>query len=116
VNSARPWHSIRDELAVLPELEDAGVTLAYGWVAQLATPAIIVAPVRRELVQPCDVRWHLALQVIAPLQSDDDEVVHALLELALEHLPSGVIVGETTYAQDDRAGASYLVSTTELTA
>lgn len=116
MNSPRPWRAVLEELRQLPELEEAGVTLAPGWVAQLATPAIIVAPTRRQLVRSADVRWSLALQVVVPLASDDDEPLHALLELALAHLPAGVIVGETTYAQDDRAGASYLVSTTELTA
>lgn len=114
--TGRPWVAIIARLAALPELAEAGVTLAPGWVAQLATPAIIVAPTLRSVVPPCDVRWTLALQVVVPLASDDDSVPHDLLELALDNLPAGVTVGETTYAQDDRAGASYLVSTTELTA
>jgi hypothetical protein len=116
VTGPRPWQTILESLRGSPELEGAGVTIAGGWVAQLATPAIIVAPTRREVVRQCDVRWTLALQVVVPLSSDDDNVPHELLDIALGALPAGVLVGETTYAQDDRAGASYLVSTTELTA
>lgn len=112
----RPWRAVLDALEGIPELQDVGPTLAAAWVANLAVPAIICAPVRRYVVRSCDVRWELALQVVTPLQSDDDEVGHALLELALGALPAGIIVGDTVYGQDERAGASYLISTTTLTA
>jgi acetylornithine deacetylase/succinyl-diaminopimelate desuccinylase-like protein len=113
----KPWRAILAAIrSGLPELEAGGVTFAAAWVANLATPAVLVVPVRRYVVQPCDVRYELALQVVAPLQSDDDDVVHELLELVLAQLPAGVTVGETTYGQDDRAGGTYVVSTTTLTA
>lgn len=115
MNHPRPWRAILEAIAaVVPE--DLGATLASAWVANMATPAILVVPTRRYVVKPCDVRWDLALQVVVPLQSDDDEPLHALLELALGALPPGVTAGETTYGQDDRAGASYVVSTTTLSA
>lgn len=115
MNDPRPWRAILEAIrAQLPD--ELGATLASAWVANMATPAVLVVPTRRSVVAPCDVRWELALQVVVPLQSDDDEPLHALLELALAALPAGVKAGETTYAQDDRAGASYVVSTTVLTA
>lgn len=120
MNSSRPW---RDILAAIgaaidadPELAAVGVTLASGWNANLATPAVIVAPIRRAVVRPADVRWELALQVVLPLQSDDDEPLHDLVELSLAAMPYGVIVGDTVYGQDDRGGSTYVVSTTTLTA
>jgi hypothetical protein len=115
VTSSRPWRAILDAIrsSSPPELD---ATFASAWLANMATPAVLVVPVRRQADPPCDVRWELALQVVLPLQSDDDEPLHALLELALAAMPPGVTVGDTTYAQDDRAGGSYLVSTTTLTA
>jgi hypothetical protein len=98
------------------ELVDAGLTFAAAWVANLATPAVLVVPIRRYVVEPCDVRFELALQVVVPLQSDDDDVLFELLELALAGVPAGVKIGETTFGQDDRAGGTYVVATTTLTA
>jgi hypothetical protein len=112
----KPWRRILEAIAGAPELDGLGVTLAAAWVANLATPAVLVVPVRRYVVQPCDVRYELALQVVVALQSDDDDVLHDLLELVLGRLPAGVTVGETTYGQDDRAGSTYVVATTTLTA
>jgi hypothetical protein len=116
--TVRPWRPILEAIraGVPADLGDAGVTFAAAWVANLATPAILVVPVRRFVVHPCDVRFDLALQVIVPLGSDDDDVLHLLVELALAALPPGVLVGETTYGQDDRAGATYVIATTTLTA
>jgi len=110
----RPWRAILARLQLVPELVDLGATLASAWVANLAVPAILVVPARRVELVGSSVRWELALQVVVPLQADDDEQLHHLLEVALAALPPGVIRGDTTYGQDDRAGASYVVSTTTL--
>jgi hypothetical protein len=111
----RPWRSILAAIRLVVD-DGAGVTFASAWVANLATPAVLVVPVRRFLVRTADVRWELALQVVIGVQGDDDEALHELLELALGALPPGVIPGDTTYGQDERAGATYAVSTTVLTA
>jgi len=126
MTSTRPWRdiaaAIAEGFAAAPELDELGVTFAGRWVANMATPAILVVPVRRVApnrrtnVQPVDVRWEVALQVVIGVQGDDDEVLHALLEAALPLVPAGVQLGETVYGQDDRAGGSYLVSTTTLNA
>jgi hypothetical protein len=63
-----------------------------------------------------DVRWELALQVVVTLAGDDDDLLHDLLDVALGALPVAVYTGDTTYGQDERAGATYVVSTTTLTA
>jgi hypothetical protein len=112
----RPWRRILAAIEDDDELDGLGVTLAARWVANMATPAILVVPVRRYVVQPCDERYELALQVVVPLQSDDDDVLHELVDLAIARVPAGVLVGETTYGQDDRAGSTYVVATTTLTA
>jgi hypothetical protein len=110
----RPWRDVLAAIAGLEELVDLGPTFASSWTANLATPAILVVPARRVELRGSSVRWELALQVVVGLQGDDDEPLHHLLELALEAMPAGVIVGDTIYGQDDRAGASYIVSTTTL--
>lgn len=120
MNDPRPWRTILDAIGAAVDADaDAatlGVTLASRWVANLATPAILVVPVTRQLVRPADIRWGLALQVVVNLAGDDDEPMHALLDLALPALPAGVIPGDTTYGQDERAGGTYIVSTTTLVA
>lgn len=114
MTGSRPW---RDILATIQAALDGddGITFAAAWMANLATPAVLVVPIRRYTLRP-DVRWELALQVVTALQSDDDETLHELTELALAALPAGVITGDTTFGQDDRAGSSYVVSTTTLNA
>jgi hypothetical protein len=110
----RPWRDIIAAIgaAVDPEL---GVTLGAAWLANMATPAILVVPVTRTAVHPT-VTWSMSLQVVVSLAGDDDDTLHDLLDVALGALPPGVRSdGETTYGQDDRAGATYLVSTTNLT-
>lgn len=110
----RPWRDIRALIEAIPELEELGPTIASAWVANMATPAILVVPVRRIKLRGSSVRWELALQVVVGLQGDDDEPLHALLEVILPALPPDIILGETTYGQDDRGGATYIVSTTVL--
>lgn len=110
----RPWRDTLSSIgaAVDPEL---GVTLAARWVANLATPAILVVPVTRVARHPTVV-WDMALQVVVGLQGDDDDQLYDLLDVALGALPYGVKAdGETTYGQDERAGGTYIVSTTTLT-
>lgn len=109
----RPWRDVLAELqaAIDPEL---GVSFASTWTANMATPAVLVVPARRIELRGSSVRWELALQVVVPVQADDDEPLHQLLELCLAAMPAGVIVGDTIYGQDDRAGASYIVGTTTL--
>jgi hypothetical protein len=110
----RPWQPIVDALAPLAAATDA--TLAGGWVANLATPALIVAPLHREpATRGCAVAWTVALQVIGNVASDDDDVLHALVADSIAALPGGVLVGGTDYVEDTRAGATYRVATTELT-
>jgi hypothetical protein len=120
VNDPRPWRAILEAIAAAvaadPAAAELGATLASGWTANTATPAIVVAPVRRAVVRPNDVRWELALQVVIGVQGDDDEALHSLLELALAAIPPGVLVGDTVYGQDERGGATYIVGTTTLTA
>jgi hypothetical protein len=120
MTSSRPWRDVADavQAALLadPALADAGIAVAGRWVAAMATPAVVCAPTRRYVVKPCDVRWDLVLQILVPVASDDDEVLHALLELALANLPSGVLVGEPTYAVDSTEGTSLVVSSTTLSA
>ncbi len=110
----RPWRAILARLAAVPELVDLGATMAAAWVANMAMPAILVVPARRIELTGSSVRWELALQVVVPVQADEDEQLHHLLEVALAALPPGVIRGDTIYGQDDKAGASYVVSTTTL--
>ena len=110
----RPWREIKAAIQELEEIQALGVTVAGRWLANLATPAIVCVPVRRVELRGSSVRWELALQVIVGVQDDEDETVHALLELVLPALPAGVIRGDTVYGQDDRAGGSYVVSTTTL--
>jgi hypothetical protein len=114
VTGPRPWRDILDAIAAVPGLDELGPTLAPAWIATLATPAVVCTPVRRFKDRGSSVRWELALQVIVSIQGDDDEPMHALLELCLAALPPGVIEGETIYGQDDRGGATYVVSTTTL--
>jgi hypothetical protein len=120
MTSPRPWRDVADSVqaAILatPGLADAGIAVAGRWVAAMATPAIVCAPTRRYIVKPCDVRYDLVLQILVPVASDDDEVLHALLELALANLPPGVLVGETTYGLDSTEGANLVVSSTTLNA
>jgi hypothetical protein len=112
--SARPWRDILAAIGARPELEPIGPTLAAAWVANLATPAILVVPVRRASILP-NVAWEMVLQVVVTLAGDDDDLLHDLLDIALPALPAGVRVGETLYGQDERAGGTYIVSTTTLT-
>lgn len=112
--TGRPW---RDIIAAIAEAVDPelGVTLAASWTANLATPAILVVPVRRVAVAPT-VTWEMSLQVVTTVAADDDDALFDLLDVALAAIPAGVKVdGETTYGQDDRAGGTYVVSTTTLT-
>lgn len=111
--TGRPWRDVLSSIgaAVDPEL---GVTLAAAWVANLATPAILCVPVTRTDRHPT-ITWDMALQVVVTLAGDDDDVLFDLLDVALGALPAGVrAAGETTYGQDERAGATYIVSTTNL--
>lgn len=111
---ARPWQPIVDALVPVAIAYDA--TLAGGWVANLATPALIVAPTHREpATRGCAVAWTVALQAIVNVASDDDDTLHALVADALAALPGGVTVGGTDYAEDSRAGATYRIATTETT-
>lgn len=110
----RPWRAIVAQLAAIAELVELGVSFASSWTANMATPAILVVPARRVELRGSSVRWELALQVVVGLQGDDDEQLHHLLEVCLANLPAGCIPGETVYGQDDRAGATYIVSTTTL--
>jgi hypothetical protein len=109
-----PWQPIVDALKAVPAFADW--TIAPGWVANLSTPALIVAPTHREPAQRgCAITWSIALQLIANVASDDDAVLHDGLGVALANLPPGVIVGGTDYTEDTRAGATYRISTTDLT-
>ena len=114
-HAGRPWRAVLDAIAAAPELVELGPTLASRWIANMATPAILVVPVRRIALRGSSVRWELALQVVVPLQADSDDQLHDLLDVALAAIPAGRILGDTIYGQDDRAGASYVVSTTTLT-
>lgn len=113
-SSTRPWRDVLAAIAAAPELADTGASFASTWTANMATPAILVVPATRVQLRGSSPRWELALQVVVPIQGDDDEPLHALLELCLATLPAGVIVGDTTYGSDERAGATYIVSTTTL--
>lgn len=108
------WQPIIDALKAVPAFADWSV--AGGWVANLATPALIVAPTHREpATRGCAVTWSVALQLIVNVAEDDGEAMHSGLDVALANLPPGVIVGGTDYAEDTRAGTTYRLSTTELT-
>ena len=112
--TGRPWRDILASIGAAVD-PDLGVTLAAAWVANLSTPAILVVPVRRVVVHPTTT-WEMALQVVTSLSGDDDDALFDLLDVALGALPAGVRSdGETTYGQDERAGGTYVVSTTTLT-
>jgi hypothetical protein len=110
----RPWRDVLSSIGAVVEPEQ-GVTLAAAWVANLTTPAILCVPVRRIALHPTT-SWEMALQVVVTLAGDEDDQLFDLLDVALGALPAGVRAdGETTYGQDERAGGTYLVSTTTLT-
>jgi hypothetical protein len=114
VTYARPWQAVVD--ALVPVAEAADATLADGWVANLSTPALIVAPTHREpATRGCAVAWSIALQVVINVAGDDDDTLHALVAGAIAAIPGGVLVGGTDYAEDTRAGGTYRIATTDLT-